>query len=66
MKTATEKKLLSVKETAQALGISDRTLWTITAPRGPLACCKIGSRVMYSPKAIERFIEQQEGTTSDE
>ena len=61
-----QKKLLSVKETAQALGISDRTLWTITAPRGQLVCCKIGSRVMYSPKAIERFIEEQEGTTNDE
>ena len=66
MQTVTEKKLLSVKETAKALGISDRTLWTITQPRGPLACCKIGSRVMYSPRAIERFIEEQEGAANNE
>ena len=55
-------RLLSVKETAKILGVSERTLWSITTPRGTLACCKIGNRVMYSPKAIERFIEQQEGS----
>ena len=53
-------KLLSVKETAKLLGISERSLWNMTVPRGTLVCCKIGSRVMYSLNAIERFIEQQE------
>ena len=66
MQATIEKKLLSAKETARALGISDRTLWGITAPRGPLACCKIGTRVMYSPEAIERFIKQQEEASTDE
>ena len=54
------KGLLSAKETARFLGISERTLWSITAPRGTLVCCKINSLVKYSPQAIERFIEQQE------
>lgn len=66
MSVSTEKKLLSVRETAKALGVSEKTVWTITAPRGPLACCRIGARVMYSPQAIDRYIEQQEGNDSHE
>ena len=66
MSVSTEKKLLSVKETSKALGISARTLWGIKAPRGSLKCCKIGSRVMYSPQAIERFIEDQEGQANSD
>ena len=54
-----EKKLLSVKETAKLLNISERSLWSTTAPRGRLVSCRIGGRVLYSPQAIERFIEEQ-------
>ena len=59
--SAEQRKLFSVKETANLLGISERTLWSITTPRGMLVCCRIGSRVMYSLEAIERFIAEQEG-----
>lgn len=66
MQTISEKKLLSVRETSKMLGISERTLWTVTAPRGQLVSCKIGGRVLYSPKAIERFIDQQEANTESQ
>ena len=62
MQTESEKKLLSVKETAKILGVSERTVWAVTAPRGKLVSCKVGCRVLYSVKAIEKFIEQQEAS----
>jgi predicted DNA-binding transcriptional regulator AlpA len=42
------------REAAKALGISPRTLWGLTAPRGPIPCVRVGSgkrqTVLY-PKA---------------
>jgi len=66
MSSNTDKKLFSVKETAVILGVSERSVWAVTAPRGNLVSCKIGCRVLYSRAAIDKFIEQQEvenGTT---
>jgi predicted DNA-binding transcriptional regulator AlpA len=58
--TPTDKKLFSIKETAKMLGVSERTVWAVTAPRGRLISCKVGCRVLYSQNAIDRFIEHQE------
>ena len=33
---------LRPREAAKALGISTRTLWMLTAPRGPIPCLRIG------------------------
>ena len=66
MQVECERKLLSVKETAHILGVSERTVWTMTAPRGKLVSCRLGNRVLYSIKAIEKFIEQQEKETNHE
>jgi hypothetical protein len=33
---------LRPREAAAALGISARTLWGLTAPRGPIPCLRIG------------------------
>jgi len=63
--TISDKKLLSVKETAKILGVSERTVWAVTVPRGKLVSCKIGNRVLYSQKAIERFIESQEASDNE-
>jgi len=54
------KRLFSVKEVATILGVSERSIWSITSPRGNLVPCKVGCRVLYSQAAIDRFIEQQE------
>jgi len=64
MSTAsTDKKLFSIKETAKILGVSERSVWAITAPRGKLVSCKIGCRVLYSQESIDRFIKQSESET---
>ena len=50
--------LVSSKEAARLLSISERTLWSLT-DSGRLPCVKIGKAKRYSIPAIEKFIEQQ-------
>jgi hypothetical protein len=52
--------LLKPSQTARALSISERTLWSITAPRGPLPAIKVGRRgVRYSLRDVEAWIVAQ-------
>jgi excisionase family DNA binding protein len=57
------KLLLSIRETAQRLGISTKTLWSLTAPHGPIPAVRIGRAVRYSPDDLREWIKQsrQEG-----
>jgi len=54
------KEVWSVRETAAKLGISERTLFSITAPRGTLKAIKIGSRVAYRPESVADWLKSQE------
>jgi excisionase family DNA binding protein len=51
--------LLSARETARALSVSERTLFTLTKERG-LPCVRIGSRVMYRPEAVNAWLAERE------
>jgi hypothetical protein len=50
--------LWTPRETARAMKISERKLWGITRPRGPLPVVKIGRAVRYDPGDVARFIDQ--------
>ena len=52
----TAKLLLSAKEAAQALSICEKTLWSMTTPRGTLPAVKIGTRVLYDPADLTAWI----------
>jgi hypothetical protein len=52
-------RLQSTKEARITLGVSARTLWAITAPRGPLPVVKIGTRCLYDPVDLAKYIEGQ-------
>jgi excisionase family DNA binding protein len=54
--------LLTTQEAAQALAVSTRTLWNLTAPRGPIPAVRLdGSRaVRYSLAALEGWIAGRE------
>lgn len=41
-KQSVEPLALRPKQAAKALGISERTLWALTAPRGPIPCVRLG------------------------
>jgi phage antirepressor YoqD-like protein len=60
MSVVTGKKLLNVRETAKLLGVSERSLWSITAPRGKLQCVRLGNRVLYSENSLDRYIAEME------
>ncbi len=53
-----DKLLLSSKEAAKLLSISERTLWTITNS-GQIACVRILGAKRYARTDIEKFISQQ-------
>ena len=53
-----EKLLLSSKEAAKLLSISERTLWTITNA-GKIPCVRILGAKRYARSDIEKFIVEQ-------
>jgi excisionase family DNA binding protein len=50
--------LLSAKETAKLLGISERTLFTLTKA-GDVPHIRIGRRIMYPRTSLVEWIEQR-------
>lgn len=63
MATQTESLALRPREAAQALGISARTLWGLTAPRGPIPCLRIGhgkrQTVLYPVADLKFWLSRQ-------
>ncbi|MEX0701299.1 MAG: helix-turn-helix domain-containing protein [Planctomycetales bacterium] len=55
----TDRLLLSPREAAEALSISPRSLWALSAPRGPIPTVRIGRSVRYSPTDLSAWIEAQ-------
>ena len=53
--------LLTPPEAAKALAISERTLWGLTTPRGPIPCVRINRSVRYSGDDLRDFIDAQKG-----
>lgn len=64
--TTHEKLLLSASETARVLSISERTLFSMTAPRGSIPAVRMGSRVLYSVAALQSWINGQTVVSVDE
>jgi hypothetical protein len=59
----TEPLALRPREAAKALGISPRTLWGLSAPRGPIPCLRIGNgkrqTVLYPVAGLQAWLSQQ-------
>ena len=50
--------LVDARTAARMLSFSERTLWSLTAPRGPIHCIRVSKRgVRYAVADLERFIE---------
>ncbi len=51
------------RDAAKSLGISARTLWGLTAPRGPIPCLRIGhgkrQTVLYPVALLEQWMAEQ-------
>ncbi|QDT81992.1 Helix-turn-helix domain protein [Gimesia maris] len=55
-KPSTTPLALSAKDAALSLGISERTLWASTQPRGPIPSIKLGGRVLYPVAGLEEWL----------
>lgn len=59
---------LRPREAARMLSISERTLWSMTAPRGPIPCARIGTgkrqTVLYSVPALEAWLSSETTRTN--
>jgi predicted DNA-binding transcriptional regulator AlpA len=51
--------LVDARTAARMLALSERTLWALSAPRGPIPCVRMpGSRIVrYSPPDLAAWIE---------
>lgn len=54
-----ERLLLTPDEAARQLSICPKSLWSLTVPRGPIRCVRLGRSVRYSVDALREFIAQQ-------
>ena len=55
---------LRPRDAAKALGISQRLLWSLSAPRGPIPCTRIGSRggcVLYRVADLDAWLRGAQG-----
>ncbi len=50
---------LRPREAAKTLSISERTLWSITSPRGSLPCIHIGRSIRFDPRDLLVWIDGQ-------
>lgn len=54
---------LRPREAVKALGISARTLWGLTAPRGPIPCLRIGhgkrQTVLYPVAELQAWLSRE-------
>jgi excisionase family DNA binding protein len=57
---STPKLLLNQREAAESLGISERSLWGLTEPRGPIPAVRVGRSVRYRFEALRRWVEDKE------
>jgi predicted DNA-binding transcriptional regulator AlpA len=54
-------KLLVKPDTAaEMIAVCEKTLWSLTQPRGPLPCVRLGKSVRYSPAALQKWIDEQQ------
>jgi predicted DNA-binding transcriptional regulator AlpA len=55
--------LLTPRESAAALGLCEKTLWSLTDPRGPIRCVRIGRAVRYDPADLSAWVESAKSTS---
>jgi predicted DNA-binding transcriptional regulator AlpA len=60
-----ERLLITLDEFARATGLSPKTIWNYTQPRGPIPCVRLGRSVRYAPDAaLESLMAVQQRATA--
>lgn len=55
---------VDVRDAARMLSISERALWSLTSPRGPVPAVRLGRRVLYSVDSLREFLARQQETSA--
>ena len=50
-------RLLSIRDTADQPGLSEKTIWNNMVPRGTLAVVRVGARVLIDRNDLDAWIE---------
>jgi hypothetical protein len=50
--------LLTARQAAAALSICEKSLYSLTQPRGPLRCIRLGKSVRYAVTDLQQFIAE--------
>jgi len=66
MNSAVPQLALSPRDAARALSMSEKRLWNITQPRGPIPAAKIGRLVRYDIRDLLAFLDAMKAATADE
>jgi len=53
---------LSPREAAQTLSVSEKTLWSLTQPRGPIPAARFRRMVRYDVRDLLAFLDAQKDT----
>jgi hypothetical protein len=53
---AAEPLAVDARTAARMIGVSQRTLWSLTAPRGPVPVARIGNRVVYRIRDLDAYL----------
>ena len=56
-----EPALLKPADAAKFLAFSERALWAMTAPNGPIPAIRIGRSVRYSPADLRAWVAKRSG-----
>lgn len=56
--------LLTAREASTAMAVCQKTLYSLTVPRGPIPAIRIGRAVRYDVNDLRNFIDQQRGQHS--
>ena len=52
--------LLSATDASKTLGICEKSLWSMTVPRGNIPVVRVGSRRLYSRDSLKKWAAEQE------
>lgn len=57
--TAIQPIAMRLRNAAKVTGLSERTIWGHTAPRGSLPCVRVGSAVLYRVDDLHRWLAER-------
>ena len=57
--------LMTAREAARALTVCEKTLWTLTQPRGKIPAVRIGKAVRYRMEDLQAWIEKKVRESSE-